>query len=259
MNSQIEKVNDSLLALPKIANKINFHLLKVSSFPEESKTYVERYLLEKDPIDVDTVIRERWYSNKTDKRVKNLLLVFKHRFLNYDIAFRFLQLNLGSFNRVDWVWVILAHLSLSDPLFRWYMNQFLYPLPEKSTFTRDQLSRELSTVMSEETRAFTRNTYSAKLITATKSLKLVHGQKIFVKENLLYSSLGFYYFLFLLKSISFDIDQLHQTSLYRGFFKSKQDLFDGFEKLKSENYISLMWYGEQPSIQLKQMSGLVYP
>ncbi|MCG6146504.1 hypothetical protein [Leptospira bandrabouensis] len=259
MNSQIENINDSYLEIPKIAHKINFHLLKVSSYPEESKTYVERYSFEREPISVDTVIRERWYSNKSDKRVKNLLLVFKNRFLTYEIAFRFLQMNLGAFGRIDWVWVILSHLTLSDPLFRWYFTQFLSELPEKAVFTKDQLSRSLASVMSEETRPYTRNTYSAKLITATKSLKIVHGQKIFVKEGLVFSSLGFYYFLYLLQSINFDIDKLSQTSLFHGFFHSQKELFEALERLKSEKFISLMWYGEQPSIQLRQVEGLVYP
>ncbi|TGK45912.1 hypothetical protein [Leptospira bouyouniensis] len=258
MNSLLMQYNDSLLDLPKIAHKLNFHLLKVSSYPEESKIYIERFPKGNNSITAEQVIRERWYSNRSDKRVKDILRVFKFRFLAFDSGFLFLQNNVKLFGKNDWSWVVIVHLTLTDPLFRWFSCEFLFSLPRSSTFTREQLSRDLTNMMPEETRAYTRNTFAGKLITALKSLRMLKGHKNINKGALEFSYLGFYYLLYLLKSIDFDIDKFHQTSLFKGFFESQEEYLNALEKLKSQDYISLAWFGGQPAIHLKQIDGVVY-
>jgi hypothetical protein len=243
---------------PRIASKNNFDLLTVSSFPMESQTFIERYPLFQGKVTVDQIIRERWYPSRSDLRIKNMVKVFTSRFLVFDKAFRFLKLNINLFQNNDWKWILLIHLILTDPLFRWFTCEFLPSIPNGFDFSKDQVSRDIQPHIGEHVRATTRITYSAKLITAMKSLSLVVGSKKYTKVNLEFSSFGFYYFLFLLKSIEFDIDKLHLTKFYLALFESKDALFVSYDRLASQGYISVTWYGDNPTIQLKQVEGVLY-
>lgn len=243
---------------PKIVAKNTFHLLTVSSFPAESRIFVERYPLDQVKVSVEQIIRERWFPTRSDQRIGKMVNVFGSRFHVFDKAFRFLKLNINLFQSNDWKWIVLIHLILTDPMFRWFACEFLPSIPNGFDFSKDQVSREIQPQMGEHVRATTRITYSSKLISAMKSLSLVIGKKQYTKANLEFSSLGFYYFLFLLKSIELDIDKLHLTKLYLAFFVSRNDLFVSYDRLASQGYISVTWYGDNPTIQLKQLEGVLY-
>lgn len=243
---------------PKIVVKNHFDLLTVSSFPTESRTFIERFPVGQKKVTVDRIIRERWFPSRSDNRVKDLTKVFKSRFLGFDVAFGFLKLNIQLFQNNDWKWVILAHLVLTDPLFRWFTCEFLPSIPLGYDFTKDQVSRNIQNQIGEHVRATTRITYSSKLISSMKSLSLLKGRSKFMRVPLELSNLGFYYFLFLLKSIDFDIDKLYLTKFYLAFFENKDVLFTAFDQLASKGYISLVWYGDTPKIQLKQIEGVTY-
>ncbi len=77
----------------KIIIKNHFNLLTVSSFPTESRTFIERYPVGQNKVIVDQIIRERWFPSRSDNRVKEITKVFKSRFLSFDVAFGFLKLN----------------------------------------------------------------------------------------------------------------------------------------------------------------------
>ncbi len=243
---------------PKIVVKNHFDLLTVSSFPTESRTFIERYPVGRSKITVDQIIKDRWFPSRSDNRVKDLSKVFKSRFLVFDVAFGFLKINIHLFQNNDWKWAILAHLVLTDPLFRWFACQFLPSIPLGYDFTKDQVSRDIQNQIGEHVRATTRITFSSKLISALKSLSLLKGRSKFMRVPLEFSHLGFYYFLFLLKSIDFDIDKLYHTQFYLAFFENKDELFSALENLASKGYLAVSWYGGSPKIQLKQVEGVTY-
>lgn len=242
----------------KIIIKNHFNLLTVSSFPTESRTFIERYPIGQNIVTIDQIVRERWFPSRSDNRVKEMTKVFKSRYLNFEVAFGFLKLNIQMFQNNDWKWVILAHLVLTDPLFRWFVCEFLPSIPTGYDFSKDQVARDIQNQIGEHVRATTRITYSSKLISAMKSLSLIDGRNKFKRVPLEFSNLGFYYFLFLLKSIDFDIDKLYLTKFYLAFFDNMDGLFTAFDQIASKGYISLAWYGDTPKIQLKQIGGVTY-
>lgn len=241
-----------------IITKPHFHLLKISSLPSETKIFIERYPSDGKSISKDQIIRDRWFGNKSDARIKNIVQVFHSRFLIFQNAFSFLKSNFTLFGNADWKWIILIHLIVTDPNIRWFACKFLPTISEGYEFSKDQVARAIEPLMGENIRANTRITYSSKLIGAFKSIGLVSGKSKFARVRLEYSPLGFYYVLYLLQSIQFDLNSLPSTDIYLGFFKDKEELRSGLDRLAAKGYISVSWYGDSPSIQLKQIQGVMY-
>lgn len=251
--------SDPLVGLKKLITSPHFHLLKVGILPDDTKSFINRYTISESNSNPEKGIRERWFGNRSDERVRHLIQVFHSRFVVYETGFSFLQHNFDKFSFQDWNWIIAIHMILSDPTFRWFVTEFLPSISLEHDFSRNQLSRDLGNNLGESTKMNTKITYSSKLLTASKALKIIKkSNDNYRKVPLEVSQLGFYYILFLLQSIDFDLNRIIHTKIVLGLFQTKQDLKTMLDTIAMNGYITLTWYGDDVNIQLKALEGFRY-
>lgn len=232
----------------------HFHLLKVNALIPETRTFISRCAETHAAISVDTAIRERWFGNRSDARVKNFLQVFNLRYRKYGKVFDLLLRYHQKFTLADWQVVVLVHLLVSDPFFRWFVSEFLAKIPIKSPVSTQALFRSLNSTMPDHIRSNTRVTYAMKLITAAKAVGLIDATEVNQTAHVSLSLLSLYYMLYFLESINMDPGDFLQSPLAKPF--DAQMLTERLESGHQLGYWHLTWYGNTARIQLADLNGV---
>lgn len=232
----------------------HFHLLKVNALIPETRTFVARCAETHEAISVDTAIRERWFGNRSDARVKNFLQVFNLRYRKYHKVFNLLLRYHQRLTLADWQVVVLVHLLVSDPFFRWFVTEFIAKMPIKSPVSTQSVFRSLNAIMPDHIRSNTRETYAMKLITAAKAVGLINGNEDNQTAHVGLSLLSLYYLLYFLESINMDPGDFLQSPLASAF--DRQILTERLESGHQLGFWHLTWFGNSSRIQLAELNGV---